>query len=124
VPALALTVAVTMTLFCAWLRDDWLRYHFSYVVVLEHLAFLVLLPSGLQLARILHLPLLTPSVMPWLAAKLTIALGLLLPMEVVDPTRWARVSRAARPLASWARSRGSLWRGCRPGPSRSACACG
>ena len=65
-------------------RDDWLRYHFGFVVMVEHLAFFVLVPTGLQLARVLSLPLFTPWMMPWLAAKLLIVWGLFIPMEVLD----------------------------------------
>ena len=63
-------------------RDDWVRYHFLVVVIAEHLAFLLLIPSGVLLALALGMDM--ANTPPWLRWKAGIALVVFVPMEVVD----------------------------------------
>ncbi|MDP6933778.1 MAG: hypothetical protein QGG40_12720 [Myxococcota bacterium] len=60
-------------------RDRWVRAQFLVAVLLEHVAFVVAVPSGLMLMSILE-----AGSIPWMQAKLAIVLGVFLPMEVFD----------------------------------------
>ncbi len=61
-------------------RDEWVRWHFLVVVILEHVSFLVLLPSGWYLMTSMGYKL----AMGWLAAKVAIVVFVLIPLEVFD----------------------------------------
>jgi hypothetical protein len=61
-------------------RLVWVRLQFSHAVVLEHVAFLVLVGSGLLLQRALSLD----WMIPWFAAKCIIVFGVFVPLEAFD----------------------------------------
>ena len=61
-------------------RDDWVRRHFLTVVILEHVSFVVLVPTGLVLAGMVGLPLWSG----WSGYKVGIALGIFVPLEIYD----------------------------------------
>lgn len=100
-------------------RDDWARWHFNVIVRAEHIAFPLLLLTGLLLYVTAQWQ---ASANPWLWWKLLIVLGVFLPMELYDT--WLshhHVPRAmrnkAQDLAAFKRAirrqdrfiRGSLW---------------
>jgi hypothetical protein len=60
-------------------RDEWARWHFNIVVRAEHIAFPLLLLTGLLLFVAGGW-----QVQGWLAWKLLIVLGIFLPMEIYD----------------------------------------
>lgn len=62
-------------------RDDWARWHFNVVVRAEHVAFPLLLLTGLMLYVAAQW---SVAENPWLLWKLVIVLGIFLPMELYD----------------------------------------
>ena len=61
-------------------RYEWTRWHFNFVVIAEHVAFLVLLPTGLMLAAMFN----WNQELPWLYLKIWVVLYVFIPMELMD----------------------------------------
>lgn len=61
-------------------RKEWAQWHFNNVVVLEHIAFPLVLLTGTLLFWVSSWPL----DYNWLFWKLVIVLGIFIPMEIVD----------------------------------------
>lgn len=61
-------------------RDAWVRLQFCRAVILEHLAFAVLIPTGFMLMTALRLN----FGMGWFAAKVAIVVAVFIPLEIFD----------------------------------------
>ena len=63
-------------------RYEWTRWHFNNVVILEHVSFIVILPTGLILAAMFN----WNQDIPWLYTKMVIVVFVFIPMEIMDIT--------------------------------------
>ena len=61
-------------------RYEWARWHFNKVVILEHVALIIMLPTGLMLATTLG----WNQEIGWLAQKVAIVTFVFIPMEIID----------------------------------------
>lgn len=60
-------------------RDLWVRAMFSQVVIVEHVAFVVLLPTGWWLMSTVGY-----LALPWMKLKLALVLAIMVPLELAD----------------------------------------
>ena len=61
-------------------RYEWTRWHFNFVVIMEHAAFIVAIPTGLMLAAIFN----WNQEIPWLHVKIMVVVFVFVPMEILD----------------------------------------
>lgn len=97
-------------------RDAWVRLQFCRAVILEHVAFAVLIPTGFMLMASLHFT----FAMAWFAWKVGIVTGVFIPLEIFDtwlshwhlPRALARATEAPDALRRAERLHdGFLWGG-------------